>query len=206
MVRDTRGTTLVEILVSVAIIGILSSVFFVNVRSTDREILMSYAEQLASDLRQVRNLAISRTIYDMEDGLKYPNGGYGIDVNTDTYFKYKIFAESSLDDYGFDINDDEVIEEVKFADNIKIINEETGCGFFITFSKSNDIKYTGGFGVNPKIITIVNGELAVKITLNYNSFLIGNQPSSFWGNIYVGNVEESYSYGNCTSPGGEDDI
>ncbi len=201
MVRDTRGTTLVEILVSVAIIGILSSVFFVNVRSSDREILMSHAEQLASDLRQVRNLAISRTIYDMESGLKYPNGGYGIDVDTDNKFKYKIFAENDPDDYGFD-DDDELIEEVKFDNNIEIINEATGCGFFITFSKSNDIKYTSDFG-NPKIITIIHGELAVKIILDYGSFLVGNQPNSFWGNIYVGNVEQSYSYNGCTASGSE---
>lgn len=201
MVRDTRGTTLVEILVSVAIIGILSSVFFVNIRSSDREILMQHAEQLASDLRQIRNLAISRTVYDMESGLKYPDGGYGIDVDTNNNFKYKLFAESNPNEYGFG-EGDELIEEVKFDSNIEIINEETGCGFFITFSKSNDLKYTDSFG-DIKIITIVYGELAVKITLNYSSFLVGDQPNSFWGNIYVGNVEQSYTLGACTDSGGE---
>ena len=49
MFKDKRGTTLVEIIVSVAIIGVLSSIFLVNIRLNDKDRLIVAAEQLAAE-------------------------------------------------------------------------------------------------------------------------------------------------------------
>ncbi len=183
MIKDKKGAaTLVEILVSVAIMGILSSIFIVNIRTGNRDKLSMAAEQLAADLRQIRNMSFSRTIYDMSKSgkLEYPPGGYGISVVNNEYNKYKIFADNG-DNNNYQSDEDELIKEIVLEDgfDIKVSNSH----FFITFLTEHNLQYGGGNVIyNP--IRIRYEANYIDITLDY---LEGDD--NYWGNIVVGDIE-----------------
>lgn len=181
MVLDNKGTTLMEILVSVAIIGILSSVFLVNIRTTDREKLTIAAEQLAADLRQIRNMAFSRSVYDMNGILKYPQGGYGIAKSDDT--SYLIYADKESG-YYYNEGEDELIKKVNF-DNINISSSSgSPDSFYFNFIKDHEIDTNLEWAIVGYIIILELSDYGINIIINYNPDYNG------WGNIIVGDIYE----------------
>ena len=111
---QNQGLTLVEILIVIAIISIISSFFIINInQSSLQDEITEETDLLVADLRYVRNLAVSRTVYDFEDGAdpQYPPGGYGI------YFRdlpnqaaeYIIFADSG--EPGYSPGSDKIIKQ-----------------------------------------------------------------------------------------------
>src|SRR3989339_760540 len=74
-IKNQLGTTLIELLVAIAIIGIMSGIFVAQISLTDGEELNLVTERVAADLKQIRNLATSRGI---NENNVYPAGGYGI--------------------------------------------------------------------------------------------------------------------------------
>lgn len=90
-----QGVTLIELLIAIAIIGIMTSVAVVRITLTDAEVLHQATEQTAADLRQIRNLAASRVI---NENSQYPVGGYGIffqNVLSGNPAYYVLFAENN---------------------------------------------------------------------------------------------------------------
>jgi len=180
---DNKGTTLIEILVSVAIIGIMSSIFLVNIRTTDRERLTIAAEQLAADLRQIRNMSASRSIYDMSGILEYPQGGYALEKNNDK--SYFIYADNSNDGVGdyYNTNEDELIKEVNFEG--VIIENYTGnpISYYFKFIKDHEI--------NTNLTWEDTYGYAIKLSLDTYSILVSlnyNPANNGWGNIEVGDI------------------
>lgn len=53
------GVTMIELLIAIAIIGIMTSIAVVRISLTDDEVLRQATEQTAADLKQIRNLAAS---------------------------------------------------------------------------------------------------------------------------------------------------
>ncbi len=88
------GVTMIELLIAIAIIGIMTSIAVVRISLTDDEVLRQATEQTAADLKQIRNLAASRVI---NENSQYPEGGYGIffqDKVLDDPAYYVLFADN----------------------------------------------------------------------------------------------------------------
>jgi prepilin-type N-terminal cleavage/methylation domain-containing protein len=88
------GVTMIELLIAIAIIGIMTSIAVVRISLTDDEVLRQATEQTAADLKQIRNLAASRVI---NENSQYPEGGYGIffqDKMLDDPAYYVLFADN----------------------------------------------------------------------------------------------------------------
>ncbi len=88
------GVTMIELLIAIAIIGIMTSIAVVRVSLTDNEVLRQATEQTAADLKQIRNLAASRVI---NENSQYPEGGYGVffhDKTDDDRAYYILFADN----------------------------------------------------------------------------------------------------------------
>ena len=178
MLKDKQGVTLIEIVISVTIMGILSSIFLVNIRTTDRERLTIAAEQLAADLRQIRNKAISRTIYDMNSVLEYPSGGYGLAVISGKDYAYKLFADNGQNiDYQDGV--DELIKEIVLDDSFEI--EVSGSHFFVTFLTEHNIRHSGSSIPSP--ITVTYKGNSIDISLDYSE-----EEENYWGMIRIGEV------------------
>ncbi len=81
ILKNKQGFTFMELLIVVAIIAIITTIFVVNIRNNDDKKLALAADELASNIRFARNLALSRTAHDFEDGNGpvYPANGYGVD-------------------------------------------------------------------------------------------------------------------------------
>ncbi len=93
--NNQLGVTLIELLIAIAIIGIMTSIAVVRISLTDAEVLRQATEQTAADFRQIRNLASSRVI---NENNQYPDGGYGIffaNKTVDDPAYYVLFAENN---------------------------------------------------------------------------------------------------------------
>lgn len=95
-VRPRSGYTLIELLISISIFGIITGIMVWNFdRSNRNEDLRYAAENLAADLRLVQNMAMTgATIQDPDDlSTATPIGGYGLHIDTDDPTSYQLFAD-----------------------------------------------------------------------------------------------------------------
>ena len=103
--KAQSGTTLIELLVAMAIIAIMSGILVIQVRQSDSQVLKEITNRTASDLKQIRNLATARVV---NENNEYPVGGYGIyfdDSVTPSY--YIIFSDNGY--VGYQDNDCNVV-------------------------------------------------------------------------------------------------
>lgn len=93
--RDSlTGFTLIEALIVIAIIGIMSVFYVINLRPDTTKLLEMDTTRLAADIRYVRSLATSRVTYNGT----FPIGGYGIIFKNETGTNkswYKLYADST---------------------------------------------------------------------------------------------------------------
>lgn len=121
--KNNSGFTLVEMMVSVAVIVIVSAMSLVSFRSTNNSASSSMAAQkLASDIRMTQGWALSLKDFNGAS----PEGGWGIyfsKTGGDEY-KYSFFADKS-DNHVCAANcgnTTEKYKDVAFLNNIKIID------------------------------------------------------------------------------------
>ncbi|MFC1678581.1 Tfp pilus assembly protein FimT/FimU, partial [Patescibacteria group bacterium] len=118
---DNKGLSLTELLVSVSIIIILSTVTFANIRqfSTSGDINMT-AQRLVSDIREAQSNALGLKKFND----KVPPGGWGVyfDVNSTNYFIYADISDPAnyLYDSDSDPAKDEKWRTVDFPQGFKI--------------------------------------------------------------------------------------
>ncbi len=81
IITNKQGFTFIELMLVVVIMSIITTIFVINIRDNDDKRVAQATDQLASDIRFARNLALSRTAHDFEDGNGpvYPANGYGVD-------------------------------------------------------------------------------------------------------------------------------
>ena len=91
--NNIKGFSLIEILVSISIITLLSTVFLANIRGYGQTGGLDItAQKLASDIRMVQSYSLGLKEHDDGTGLKFPTGGWGIRFDRDAE-KYTIFAD-----------------------------------------------------------------------------------------------------------------
>ncbi len=90
-ISKEKGMTLIEILVTTAIIGTLLAVSFLSYRPRGQELaLQRSAFKIAADIESVREMAMSAQKDSSGD---IPAGGYGIYFDTTNPFNYILFAD-----------------------------------------------------------------------------------------------------------------
>jgi prepilin-type N-terminal cleavage/methylation domain-containing protein len=91
--NNNHGFTLIEVLVSLTIIMLMTTLFLSNYNSGIRSNNLSLgAQQLVSDIRSAQDKAIASTPY---NGTTFPAGGWGIYFSTSTPSQYILFADSN---------------------------------------------------------------------------------------------------------------
>ena len=113
--NEQSGVTLIELLVAIAVIGIMTGIFVMQVSVSDNEQVEVITEKVASDVRQIRNLAASRVIG--EDN-QYPTGGYGMyfqDRNVTDPAYYVVFADDGQN-IGYQSDEDSSMAKYIFPD------------------------------------------------------------------------------------------
>lgn len=109
------GFTLIELMTSITIVGIISTVFIVNYRSTEEKSKLTMAVQkVASDIRLVQSYSLG----EKEFNGSFPVGGWGVNFDIATPEKYIIFAdENSSKNYD---NVSEKFAEILLPSGVKI--------------------------------------------------------------------------------------
>jgi prepilin-type N-terminal cleavage/methylation domain-containing protein len=87
------GYTLIELIVSIAIIAMITAIFLVNYHSTTRRAdLRLTAQRVVSDIRLTQNYALGLMSYGAVDNRVAPAGGWGIVFDSDSS-EYSTFAD-----------------------------------------------------------------------------------------------------------------
>lgn len=199
--NNQQGTTLIELLVVIAIIGIMTSIFVVQIRLSASETLHQATEQTASDLKQLRNLTISRVI---NENNTFPVGGYGVffnDAVSPSY--YVIYADNGhagFQDYSCQVVScpaacnnycdsdpntfvpDATIKKYIYDSDITIYPTNVGfpgSTFFYNFTSEHTAttSYSGGESLGVTIENTADGSTSEVDVLDYSA------DGYIWGNI-----------------------
>lgn len=111
------GSTLIELMMVIAIMGILSSVFYVTNKPNRRKQVEQSTQELLANLRQMRNMAAAKTVYKFAgvgEVAQYPVGGYGLAFDgTAVPAKYFLYADKGGVEPGYQLSrGDEIIGAV----------------------------------------------------------------------------------------------
>jgi len=118
-----KGFTLVELMVTVSIIGLLSVVVFANYRAGEKQFaLQRSAHQLAQDIRRVQNMAMATAECPGGTGCAgIVPSGYGIILRRPADWKYKYRLYADIDgDNAFSDSNDTVIELIDLEKGVFI--------------------------------------------------------------------------------------
>lgn len=141
------GFTMIELLVTVFIITLLSSLIFASYNSGQRKYVLSQSsQQLVSDLRQAQNMAMSGV-----DISSYH--GYGVHAEDNDNF-YIFFADENGDSV-YKSQNDTIIKTVNLPNLIKINSVSPSSNLDIFFESPNPVTYINNDSSVGQVGTIV---------------------------------------------------
>jgi len=89
-IKNKKGFTLIEMIVSISIIVMITTIFIANYRTTEKRTdLIMTAQKLVSDLHQAQNNTLGLVKY----GTDVPPGGWGVYFTTNQKDRYTVFAD-----------------------------------------------------------------------------------------------------------------
>lgn len=175
---NNKGFTFFELLISMAIISIMSSVFWINLHPDDRDLVERETERMAAKIRKVRSMALAR-VPDPTLG-EFPEGGYGIQFYNEDPVRYIIYADTAANNSGYSSFQDVVLETATLPEDIAdIVPLGSSINtFHVAFKGANEI--------NTNIPTNVAAFYAIGL-------VAGDQR----GNIRLGEeTEDGYQWAN----------
>lgn len=202
--KKQKGFSFIELIIAISIILIIAAIFVVNVRLDTQETVVTKADKLSSDIRYIRNLAISRAEYQFagqtEEEKAYPAGGYGIFFNGNiAQHKYIVFADNG-DNVGYQAAEDEAMYEV-LVDPLKLDDQNSALkSFYFTFVSEHEVDSNMGLGSEFKFTLNIREDVGVYGTGYQATLVLGEMSSDgyVWSNLGT-------SYGNFHIPKPVDD-
>lgn len=164
------GFTIMEAMVTVAIIAIMSAVYLTNYRPTNQKIILDQAASgLVADLRYAQNMAMNVKKFNDE----IPQGGYGVKINNTSPGTYTIYADCD-NDHEFDgvslVCAGNTIAE-KVSDRTLDSKIRITTALDISFQPPNPVVWIdGSTGVASSIITLEYGTTGVTKTITINGY------------------------------------
>ncbi len=158
LIQNTNGFTFIELLTSITIIAILTTLLIVNYHQYKKSSKLNFAaSQIETDIRRAQNLALSSKIDKFTN--KVPKGGWGIYFIKDSN-KYYIFAD---EDGNYTYSDkDNIIATSTLADGISVENNLT-----VVYEPPSPKTYiNGNASTNMGTIKISDGKNNSTITVN----------------------------------------
>ena len=161
---DSRGTTLIEILITVSMIIILLGVAFWGYRDRSREFDVKHsALEMVANLEKVREMAMSARI--VGGGTERPAGGYGVHFDlTNSPNSYILFADIT-DNKSYD-GAGELYSAISLKDGISITAVSPLDTTDIVFIPPSPDVYINGLDTMSAEITIGNSIRTEKIIIN----------------------------------------
>lgn len=195
--KNYKGFTFIELLISIAIISIMSAVFWISIRQDYRAVVRRETEKVAADFRQTRALATSRAI-DRTTGL-YPEGGYGIQFYNSPA-RYIVYADNDdSNNFGYQAGVDNIIKQVSLDSEITELQDlySTLTSFHFRFRTENNIQ------TNLWPSPADHYAIALQGTDYYGVIRLGEETEDgfVWSNIAIVYYEEDPE--NPGSPGGK---
>lgn len=95
---NKQGFTVVELVVSIAIISLVTAIFLVNYRSVNRRSdLTMMSQKMVTDIRMAQNYSLGLARYGLSGSSNIPLGGWGVYFDLQNYGnnKYRIFADDN---------------------------------------------------------------------------------------------------------------
>ena len=188
--KNRSGFSFIELMIAIAIIMIISAAFVVNVRLNTQESIETKTEKIASDVRYLRNLAVSRAKYQFvgqtEAEKAYPPGGYGIYFNGNvTQHKYFLYADDGTQ-VGYQAANDEKLYEV-VVHPLKLDDQNSGLNsFYFAFISEHEVSTNMGLSASIKEYTLNLREDVGVYGSGYQGTLVLGEVSSdgyVWSNI-----------------------
>lgn len=139
--RNDAGFSLLEIIVVMAIIGIMVAVFAPGQsKNRDKKVLILAAERVANDIRSARSYTFNTTSF--SDVIGPPAGGFGIhfDENSSAYF---IFGDLDGDKI-YKVDGSEKYQEITLSGGIEISDLEINGA---PIAVPADVVFTSPYGV-----------------------------------------------------------
>jgi len=168
IIKNKKGFTLIELMISVSIIAMISTLYLTNYQGANKQSQLSLATQkLASDIRLAQNYSLGLLDYEGD----IPDGGWGINLKKGNDY-YTIFADSGDGFYAFD--DVEEYRRVDLPNGVIIDSLVVGdipdpeSNLDIVFLPPDPITYINAIDDTKVEITLKNIENSVsKIEVNF---------------------------------------
>ncbi|MFH1427723.1 MAG: prepilin-type N-terminal cleavage/methylation domain-containing protein [Patescibacteria group bacterium] len=155
-IKVGAGFTLLELLVSVSILGMITGISLMNYRgSTKSTALQLESHKIVGDLRKAQTMALGA----IEFSGSVPLGGWGVSF-TSGASEYYVFA---------DIDNDGVYDAVgELLTTVLLENSITfSASGNITFTPPDPLTFIDGVNAGEKTITITNGVRTKSIVVNF---------------------------------------
>jgi prepilin-type N-terminal cleavage/methylation domain-containing protein len=167
--RNKRGTTLIEVLTSVAIIGIISAIFITNYNQAGRRSDLQLATQIVmSDIRLAQTNALGLTEYSGA----MPEGGWGMYFSSQesNNQEYSLFADTNNNkEYNYGEDDENLGGRImSLPTDIVIDSVGTNTELHIVFIPPDPLTYINS-NLDPAIITLrdLNSNITSTIRVNF---------------------------------------
>ena len=165
-----KGFTLVELMVSVAVVGILSASVLIGWRPARAMFHLRHAAfQVAGDLRRTQQLSLSTHQFNCQTLPPENYTGFGLYINTSTPTSYQVFENCSSDNHTWDSG--ETKETLYFPKGVIIQGLKKGgtsvSSLSILFVPPNPDTYIDETSSGTEAeITLTNGASTAVIKIN----------------------------------------
>ena len=137
-----NGYTLIELMVSIAIISMMTGIFLANYSSANRRTdLTMTAQKMVTDIRLAQNYALGLARYGTTGSTNVPLGGWGVHFSKSRNDQYVVFADDNGDTL-YSIGEDDLAKGAQITTlptNVIIDSISTGNSADVTFTPPDPI-------------------------------------------------------------------